>query len=179
MRSAFAAFSVIITLGVALSATAPAATVPACPLSGHYCQAGTAESGFPHDYAPPAVRSRMRRQFMPQCASAMISRMGPGAKPVAGAFCTCAVDSILATPGEWHALTASARMNPKKVAALDAALATQTMAQEKGCMLAIAAGTGMIAPKAGTAPTRPNPASSSAGNGFSRLLGAPYGNLGQ
>ncbi len=140
----------LLMLGLLGSGLAQAGTPP-CPVASKYCQPGAAEGHFTLDYAPKAQRQQMRKQFMPQCQSAMVAHMGTGARPVAKAFCTCSVDAILATPGEWRVLRASSKMNPKDVAKMDAALATQTMGQEKACMMAIASGTGLIAPKSAVA----------------------------
>jgi len=118
-----------------------------CPLQAHYCTPTAAEAGVKHDLAPAGVQSKMRAQFLPQCKTAMIQGMGPGAKKVADAFCGCSVDAILATPGEWRVLHTVAKESPAQALALEKAIEAQTRSQEKGCMEAIAAGTGLIAPR--------------------------------
>jgi len=182
-------FSLLSLMALTASSTALAVD---CPVAARYCQAGPAEAGQKLDLAPAAIQSQMKAQFLPQCKQAMIQGMGTGAKPVANAFCTCAVDAILATPGEWRVLQSVGSQNPKTVAATHLALAKQTQSQEKACMYAIAEGTGLIAPKSGTAanpsvpglgegplgfaggqplPPSQNPNFS---GGMGSLLGAPY-----
>lgn len=161
----------------------------ACPVSSQYCQAGPAEAGQKLDLAPPKIQAQMRQQFLPQCEQAMVQGMGTAAKPVSKAFCTCSVDAILATPGEWRVLREVGGENPKNVAKTHVDLANQTQSQEKACMYAIAAGTGMIAPKSDAAPApqvgngplglsggTPLPPSQNPNfaGGMGSLLGAPY-----
>lgn len=186
LRSALLPLFSLISFAVPSAAFA----VP-CPVAARYCQAGPAEAGQKLDLAPASIQSQMKAQFLPQCKTAMIQGMGTGAKPVANAFCTCSVNAILATPGEWRVLRSVGGKNPKQVAATHKALAKQTQAQEKACMYAIAEGTGLIAPKNGTTPETvpgtmgnglglsggtPLPPSSNPNfsGGMGSLLGAPY-----
>lgn len=158
-----------------------------CPVAARYCQPGPAEFGYKHDLPPKSVREQMRKQFVPQCHAAMIQGMGSGATPVADAFCTCSVDAILDTPGEWRVLRHEG--HSKQAGSQNPALAEQTKGQEKACMYAIASGTGLIAPKNGAqaAPITggipgvggtPLPSAPSTnpnfGGGVGTLLGQPY-----
>lgn len=142
--------SVALTLAPGLALANPISALPApssssCPVSARYCQPGPAESGYKHDLPPKDVREQMRKQFVPQCHAAMVQGLGSGAAPVADAFCTCSVDAILDTPGEWRVLRHEG--HSKHAGAQNPALALQTKGQEKACMYAIASGTGLIAPK--------------------------------
>lgn len=190
MRPLFLLFSVLLSIPALGQADTP------CPVTTRYCQAGPAEVGRKLDLAPAQTQAQMRQQFLPQCEQAMVQGMGTSAKPVSKAFCTCSVDAILATPGEWRVLRSTGGQNPKTVQTTHRALAEQTRNQEKACMYAIAKGTGLIAPRSavgGPAPSVPAPtANPGDGNplampgqplppsqnpnfsGGTGLLGAPY-----
>ncbi len=176
-------FSALLLAVPGLASANPASSLPAapassCPVASRYCQPGPAESGYKQDLPPAAVRAQMRNQFVPQCHAAMIQGMGSGVAPVADAFCTCSVNTILDTPGEWRVLRHEG--HSKKAGEQNPALAQQTQSQEKACMYAIASGTGLIAPRSGIPGTSLQPLPD-AGNdnpnfagGEGALLGQPY-----
>ncbi len=181
--------ALILLPGLALANPLSALPAPAsasCPVAARYCQPGPAESGYQHDLPPKSVRAQMRHQFVPQCHAAMVQGMGSGAAPVADAFCTCSVNTILDTPGEWRVLRHEG--HSKQAGSQNPALAQQTEGQEKACMYAIASGTGLIAPKNSAQPQAPQgipgvgltPLPSAGNNnpnfsgGVGALLGQPY-----